>query len=135
MMCKLSYIPLDELEQKWRTISPFIMSAANSAGEMNEEVVLAEIVSCKLHLFTAEENGEIIGAATVRIIPTARVVICLVVHLGGDWDKMLELREEFATWAKAQGAEVFRIQGRRGWKRKLEPLGFKEKFVTMEMKI
>lgn len=43
---------------------------------------------------------------------------------GGDLDELMALRPGVEAWARAQGAQAARINGRRGWTRALRSAGF-----------
>ena len=124
---QLRYIPLDELRDVWQYAKRFILPAAYHAKELTEEDIIWRLADCRFHLFTVENNG-MIGALTVQVAGP----IATVVHLGGEWEKMAPFEPELSAWCKAQGAEVLRIRGRRGWLKKLPEHGFREKMVTME---
>jgi hypothetical protein len=131
----LSYIPMDRIASVWSAVRRFILPAATLGGEMTEEMVIAAFGACKLHLFVVYDKGRLVGAATGSIDEYPNHKVANMDHLGGDWAVMAQHLSEFETWASALGASVLRIRGRRGWRRRLEPLGFKEKFVTLEKEI
>lgn len=50
---------------------------------------------------------------------------------GGDLDELRdELRPQAEAWAKAEGATYATIEGRKGWVRALEGVGFEEVAIT-----
>lgn len=131
----LCYVPLDQVKDLWGTAWEFLRVAVERPGEMNDEDILAQIAQCKMHLFMVNCEGNWIGALTVRIARERKQTAAIVVHLGGDFDDMAVLLPELKHWALAYGASVLRFYGRKGWRKRAAPLGFKEKFVVMEAPI
>lgn len=132
---QLQYIPSSDLPGVWRAAWWFLSAAVSRAGEMTESSLCGKIATGKLHLFMIYDGDRSVGAFTVSITQTDFQKVATIVHLGGDFDRMTPHFEDLKSWARAYGAEAFRIWGRKGWRKRAEPLGFKEKFVVMEAQI
>ena len=132
---QLQYIPSGELPAVWRAAWWFLAPAVAGAEEMAEASVCSKIATGKLHLFMVYDGDRSVGAATLSITETDFQKVATIVHLGGDFDRMVPHFEDLKSWARAHGAKAFRIWGRKGWLKKAAPLGFKEKFFVMEAQI
>lgn len=132
---ELLLIPHSELPMKWREMWWFLKPAVDRAGDMNERLVVEKIAAGQLHPFMVYHEGQPIGALTVSISDTVYRRVATIVHLGGNFERMAPMFDDLKAWARAHGAEAFRIWGRKGWRKAAEPLGFKEKFVVMEAQI
>lgn len=101
----------------WPQIRAYLEPAAKRGGvpvlEQHEEV------------WTAYEDGDLIGAATARILPSE--LIGEVVLVGGkDREKWIKgLNWLLGCWFRMEGMKRMRAYGRKGWKRELEAMGWK----------
>lgn len=109
-------MPHPEKYRHWEAIKGFLEPAAKLGGvpilEKHEEV------------WTVEEDGEVIAAATGRILPEdgiGEIILC-----GGKEHKRWTgfLQWKMGAWFRMEGMKAMRIYGRKGWKRELEPLGW-----------
>ncbi len=125
----------EDLLQALPLVSHWIKDALDvSLGETNfgEIVDRLNVGTMQMWLIGDEESLRVLGVLLTEVQDYAKTKV-LNVHLCGgenldDWFPHWETLEE---WGKEQGCEFITATGRRGWKRKLAPLGFKEKYVTL----
>ena len=113
----IGIIPEPEKHPDWPTIKAFLEPAAKRGGvpilEQHEEV------------WEVEDGGEIIAAATARILPAEK--IGEVVLVGGvdhkRWIGALDWK--LGCWLRMEGMTAMRAYGRKGWQRELQGLGWR----------
>lgn len=112
----IGIVPRPTKAREWPQIKVFLEPAAKRGGvpilEQHEEV------------WTVIDDGELIAAATARILPeelTGEIVL-----VGGrDFKRWLgHLDWLLAAWFRMEGMKRVRAYGRRGWARFLHALGW-----------
>lgn len=58
-----------------------------------------------------------------------------VTHMAGDLTAVEHFTPIIIEWAKAQGAEIFKFEGRYGFLRRVKKWGFKPVAITLEMRL
>ena len=72
-------------------------------------------------LWLASDGKTIDAAATTKLVRTDRHLICILMALGGEnRARWLDLLARIEVWARAEGAALVRIYGRKGWARVLK---------------
>lgn len=75
--------------------------------------------------WTIVNEGEVIGAATARILPDEKLGEVVLVG-GKDYKKWIgHLDWLIGCWLKMEGMTAVRAYGRKGWTRELLPLGWR----------
>jgi hypothetical protein len=111
----------DRIASLWPEIGPLLRPAIKRGGTHAEGDVLRAIQSGMARLYVEHDEG-VIAAAVAEIVtyPLMRVVR---VWLAGakpgarvDWD---EFQRQIEDWGRFEGCAEARIEGRRGWARRL----------------
>jgi hypothetical protein len=125
----LKMIPSDKIESVWAEAGNFIEQALKYCdGETNLEYILADLVRGDRKLLTVCDGEEMIAAVILSMSVFPRKKVCHISLVGGirmnEWcDQGLPTIEQLAREA---GADTVRIQGRKGWLRRLKTNGYKE---------
>ena len=125
----LKMIQPDKIEAIWAKAGVLIDKALSHCdGESDLEHILADLVRGDRKLLTVCDNEEIIAAVVLSMSIFPRKKVCHISLVGGirmdEWcDQGLPTIERIAREA---GADTVRIQGRRGWLRRLKTNGYKE---------
>lgn len=109
----------DRLEEVWPHIRHYIDAVVgNGRGDDSAEIILNDLHLRLSLLWIAWDGGEIIAAATTKLIKTVNGTVCLITACGGHdmgaerWRKCIAPIESYAM---AEGCTRIRIPGRRGW--------------------
>lgn len=74
--------------------------------------------------WVAADDGQIIGAATTRLIKDGPAELMHVAGMRGrDWFGPLE--QQICEWARAEGRDLIVARGRKGWTPIVEKMGWK----------
>lgn len=65
------------------------------------------------------------GCMVTEIVVYPRKKVLNIFLAGGELDQLLDMNNDMTKWAKAQGCVGGTVTGRVGWKKILEPLGWK----------
>lgn len=118
-------VRIDDLER----CRPWIEAALAKNDNLNTwEEVLGGIASGHMQ-FWPKPKGCIITQVVIYHDKKALHVFLA----GGELDAITDMTEELVEWAKRQGCSFATFDGRMGWKKPLEKLGWKEKSITMQM--
>lgn len=128
----LYLVPCDEVKTLWPLVEGWIMAAAEVAMEEDEYSIVGQILTGEYKLFIFYLGEVPVGAMTVYVVDFPIKRAALIVHLGGEFPHIVKCLGDFESWARAMGADTIQLNGRRGWRKRLPQLGFKETFVTME---
>jgi hypothetical protein len=115
-------IPSAKVGECWDAVRP-LLEPSLDPQEYQAEDVLAALEARDMQLWVAwDAYGRARCAMTTRIQIYAKSKICVLVHCGGEWDACMKqfLDETLFPWAKESGASSVRIQGRRGWEKRLK---------------
>jgi hypothetical protein len=106
--------------------APAIERVLSRWPETSVRDVLEAVGEGTAQLFPVEPDGVIV----TRLVQEPGRLVCLVWLASGDLEPLLERYVDIERWARAEGAEAMRIQGRAGWLRVLP--GFEKVAVVME---
>lgn len=103
-----------------------ILSEFNAARDVllpaledaTEDEVLNDLLLNRAQLWRGERSAMV---TTLNAAPEPYLMVWLG---GGDLRELLAMQPMVASWAKQQGAQVARINGRAGWARALKAIGF-----------
>jgi hypothetical protein len=114
-LIELVRIPAENVETVWPLVSDYITRACQ-LGEYKPEQLREWCIGETAELWVAW-SGQC-EAAMITTAPDEET--CLIAVLGGrNMDNWLGLIGEIEQWARARGAKVMRLYGRKGWARKL----------------
>lgn len=120
------------------TVKPWLSKMAKwTEGRRNEEDILRRLLVNEANLWvTCNESGEPNGALVSVIEVYPRMRLLHVLHCAGEKgqmngvaDQVYEALEQFAHYNHCSGIEFI---GRPGWKKHVEPRGYKFKAVIYE---
>ena len=121
------------------------MQPVNEMERCREWIESALEYSGGTHAFEDIENGIKEGIMQLWPAPRGCIVTELVVYprlkvlnlfiAAGELDQILDMHDDIKAWAKVQGCEAAQISGRIGWKKVLEPLGWKTQHVNFQKEI
>lgn len=132
-MAEITLVPHSEINKLWPVVKPMLERAvADSRGRVDAIDVYTDLIQNKQTLWIAfDDEKEILGCCTVRIIDYATFRACNLENIAGDemdkwiWDGFKVL-SRYARDMKCQRLEG---QGRPGWERFLKKAGW-DKFST-----
>lgn len=112
----------------WDLIEP----AAARNGLYTRESLHAGLKQGLQQLWLAEQDGRAVMALITEIAeyPTRRQ--CDILLIGGnDLARLLPFLETIEAWARVNGCNRMRVEGREGWKRMLSGLGYDLRSVIL----
>lgn len=71
------------------------------------------------------------AAAITQIVPFPRTKVLIVRMAGGDLDELIEMEKEFCKFARANGCSKIMGEGRKGWGRVCERMGYRFGYLMM----
>jgi hypothetical protein len=111
------YIMSDELAR----CRPWIEDALEYCnGTHIFEDVVKGIAESRMQLWAAPR-----GCMVTEIMVYPRKKVLNIFLAGGDLEQLLDMNDAMTEWAKMQGCTGGTITGRVGWKKVLEPMGWK----------
>ncbi len=86
----------------------------------------------KLVLWTAADEGGIVLVMLVEIVSFPACTLTRILYIGGSGVKrILPLIDFLHLWARRHGADRIEVNGRPGWLRLLEPMGYLFESITL----
>jgi hypothetical protein len=120
-----AHSPISELER----CRPWIEAAIKRSGDLNTwDEVCVGIRSGKMQLWPAER-----GCIITEIVVYHNTNALHVFLAGGELDEILQMTENVKEWAKLQGCSFASFDGRLGWQKPLEKIGWKPHSITMHL--
>jgi hypothetical protein len=120
-----AHTPIDVLFK----CKPWIEQALKRSGNLNTwDEVCAGIRSGKMQLWPAER-----GCIVTEIVVYHDKNALHVFLAGGELDEILQMTESVKEWAKLQGCSFATFDGRFGWQKPLEKIGWKPHSITMHL--
>jgi len=101
--------------EQWVRVRKWILPALVDATEAE---VIADIMSGKATLWPGER------CAFVTQLLAGENRLLHIWLAGGDGREMMAMVHGMAAWGRAQGAQFATVNGRKGWKRRLNQFGF-----------
>jgi hypothetical protein len=113
-------VPTHQAKQAWDLVGHHIVRAMKRGGIGDAGPVYADVVAGRSQFWVALNATGVAAAAVTDLTEAMGRKICTIVACGGDeranWLHLIEGLEDFA---RAEGCEVTRIIGRKGWSRVL----------------
>lgn len=134
MSVEITSIPPEVVHTFWYELHEFIDSALkHSLGEVTTVQLLEMILAKKAQLWGIREGEEFVGACVTEVIQYPNARSLRITTLGGkkmaSWTEQLGgVMDEYASTVTADRIEAV---GRRGFTRRLAPLGFKPAYTIM----
>lgn len=119
--------PVNELER----CRPWIEAALEYSGGTHVfDDIVQGILDGRMQLWPAPR-----GCIVTEIVVYPRKRVLNLFLAGGELDQILDMHDAVKAWAKEQDCEAAQLAGRLGWKRVLEPLGWKTQHVNFQKEI
>ena len=117
--------PVNELER----CRPWIEAALDRSGDLNTwSEVVAGIHSGRMQLWPTEQ-----GCIVTEIVVYHNRKALHIFLAGGKLDEILQMTESVKEWAKLMGCSFATFDGRLGWQKPLEKIGWKPHSITMHL--
>jgi len=108
---------------------PWIEAALKRSGHLNTwDEVVKGIRDGRMQLWPAER-----GCIVTEIVVYHHTKALHVFLAGGELDEILQMTENVKEWAKLQGCSFASFDGRFGWQKPLEKIGWKPHSITMHL--
>ena len=133
-MTQVRQLAAKDIDQHWSTIEPMLKRALvkSKCNDYSIEDVHRYLINMQWKIFIAENQAQIIGAATVAFQQYPHDVVAYITAVGGRFIGNRETSDKFFDLLRAQGAA--RVQGAarpsivRLWRR----IGLEEKYAIVE---
>lgn len=120
-----------QIEPFWEKAAPWIKDAMERGDLGTFSDVRDDVLNGAALLWLVWSDPIILGATVTQIIVQENRKICMIVACGGeDAQAWLHLISKIENYARAEGCELVRIVGRKGWMRMLPD--YKESRVILE---
>ena len=121
-MQKVTKLP--EWEQQWQHAKQFIEPAVKHQKEYTIDDIEDKIRCGLFHLWTGKQSAFVTEIVIFPQLNAMNLLFC-----GGDYKELEEMLASIEIFAKNAGITRIHAGGRKGWKRKLKNLGFKEEHI------
>jgi len=137
-MITLKSVPSYDIDAVWHDIVGYLdFTETRSHGTMSAESIRDAIRDRDMQaMVVVDDDNEIIGVAVteLRSSPTGTRVLHIVALAGDRFDEWQEEGDRILRkWALSIEAPVVQLVGRRGWVKRLKPLGWQEDAVMMTL--
>ncbi len=122
---------ITEIDLFWPHFEPLVARACEVEGEYTAKDVYARCKAKEMQLWVSVYKGapEAVMVSEIMAFPARKVAV--IVLMAGENAKIVKrFIPTFMTWARNNGCDTVRIQGREGWKRLLPD--FKQTAIVME---
>jgi hypothetical protein len=139
MSLRVTYVPPHRLIDVWEAVEPILRRAIETSGgryEMRD--MLKKLDQGEVQLWVVVEDEQTVVAALtahITIYPQCRALTGT--YIAGDDMRLwgLPLLDALEDGARKLGCDRIEFAGRPGWRRWIEPLGFKQTWVTYEKRV
>lgn len=121
----------DQAVNELERCRPWIEAALERSGGHNAwDEIVGGLVSSRMQLWPAEQ-----GCIITEIVVYPKTKALHIFLAGGKLDGILQMTENVKEWAKLQGCSFASFNGRFGWQKPLEKLGWKPHSITMHLEL
>ncbi len=144
-MFDVRMLTVDECIERWGGISHHLNKAlSHSRGEWTTNDILKNVLNDSINFHVWEvinDQKQVVAFASTRIINYNHFdslhIIALTAVENDDFDEWedyaTEALEALVVRVKKAGLERVEFTGRKGWMRRLKPLGWIEQYITMDL--
>ena len=104
-----------QVEGIWEYVEPFIKTGLERGSVFTLEQIREGLLTSNFQLWVWQKH-EILAVLVTAVIDKACVLLCSAGTEMREWSQHIDLVED---WAKSNGCERIRVQGRKGWSRVL----------------
>tara|TARA_R110000764_G_scaffold178179_3_gene264336 strand:- start:337 stop:765 length:429 start_codon:yes stop_codon:yes gene_type:complete len=132
-------VPYSCIEELWDEVKPMLEKGiAHGDGELDINDILKLLVERSMQLWVVYNSNEeaIAMAGVTEIVNYPKSKICRAVVLGGEGvDMWIAHIEGIEEWAKSMNCDKVEAYGRRGLAKKMEKVGYSNKYVVIRKDI
>lgn len=126
----------DGIPPVWEYVEPFLSRAmSHSLGEFSLADLreICESSEGSLLVFI-DPDGTVVGGAVIQLLDhqDGRRVCRILAYGADDWNATAHCLEDVENGARLAGAQAMHFNGRPGWVKLCEPMGYKPMQVIME---
>ena len=126
----------NRIGEVWPLVRNFIDEAYAAIDEVTPPELPRWLSDAKGQLWLSVENGCIVAALTTSIVPMRHGTALRMVSCGGSrLDLWKDCHRQIEEFARAEGCDRIRSEGRPGWTRVLAGGGYKVVSVTLEKRL
>ena len=132
----ITIVPTEYVHLEWNKVAPLIQKAIDiTPGRIAASDIYIMLLAGEILLWEiTDKDNKVIAALTSKVFDLPRGRICCAEWCGGsdmeDW--IDELIVKIESYAKDMGCTIIEAHGRQGWKKKLEPHGWRQFQVSYE---
>ena len=132
-LVELVCVPPADVRRVWPHVQPLLYLAAKRGGG-HFAAIEKDVLDGPDLLWLAWDGNTILAAAVTSLGIISNTKTCTIVVCGGHgWERFGHMIEGLEKFAKTEGCERVRINGRPGWQRALNGYGLKS--VVLEKEI
>lgn len=126
-----------EILDYWEFLSRKIYAALDTGqGESSPVDICRKALNNQAQIWVIQDEEGIKNVTVTEILQYSQHKTLHIITTTGDgWKEYKEEHKELEKYAKDIGAVAIEMWGRKGWLRKLEPMGYKEAYTVMRMEI
>ena len=128
-------VPYSSLDSVWEEVKPKLQRGIDLGdGELNVDDILKFLVDRSMQLWVLYDylGDKIVMAGVTEVVVYARKKVCRAVVLGGDGlDAWVGYIDQIEAWAKTKDCNQMEAFGRRGLAKKMEAIGYQNKYVVI----
>ncbi len=128
-------VPNSSLDDVWESAKPMLQKGIDYGdGELEIDDIYGFLKDRAMQLWVLYNytEGAIVMAAVTEIVNYPRTRLCRAVVLGGDRvDDWMDNLVGLEVWAKSMGCDKMEAFGRRGLAKKMEKIGYRNKYVVI----
>lgn len=121
-----------QVDAIWPHVRVFIETAfARGRGDDNAAMIEADVREGRALLWIVWDGSGLLAAATTKIINAASKKLCIITSCGGrELPRWLAFIADLETYARREGCNALRIEGREGWA-KMFPQ-YRQPYIVLE---
>ncbi len=128
-------VPNSSIPDVWEDVKPMLEKGiSHGDGELDVNDILKFLLDRTMQLWVLYNYDEsvIVMAGVTELVTYPRAKICRAVVLGGDsLSDWIEHIKGIEAWAKSKGCDKVEAYGRRGLAKKMEAIGYSNKYVVI----
>lgn len=132
-------VPASSVEQLWDEVKPMLEKGiSHGDGELDINDILKFLLDRAMQLWVLYDySGDtVVMAGVTEIVNYPKYKVCRAVILGGDsLDQWVKYIQGIEAWAAEMGCAKVEAYGRRGLAKKMESIGYSNKYVLIRKDI
>ena len=124
-------MPKDVYVNELERCRPWIEDALEYCGGTHKFDDIVEAIYAKRMQLWPGPRGCIV--TEIVIYPRKKVLNLFLA--GGELDQIVDMNNDITAWAVQNGCSAGTMSGRIGWKKVLEPLGWKQMYTTFQKEV